>query len=253
MTEAPRALVLVHERANGPGTLATHLTARGWRLRLHHVLPDDQRPDRPDPLPGPDEVGRHQMLVVLGSIRSVYDRATIGSWIGHELALVAGAHRVGVPVLGICFGGQVLAAALGGTVEPAPESEIGWYRLDGERNPVGVGPWFEWHHDRFEPPPGAEVLATTARAVQLFRVGTSVGTQFHPEIDLAQVERWVGEAPPDELARVGVDGGHLLAETGRQEARAVAACRHLVDWFLDEVVAPAPVSGATWPGSGPRS
>ena len=105
----------------------------------------------------------------MGSVQSVYDEATIGSWIGDELELIRAAHDAGTPVLGICFGAQAAAAALGGSVELSPITEIGWYHLDGEDVPIDRGPWLQWHHDRFHPPPGAEVLATTPGVVLSLR------------------------------------------------------------------------------------
>src|SRR5262249_34594440 len=146
---------------------------RGYEIELLPVVPSerfgspDVRASFPDPM-------AYDAIVPMGAKWSVYDRAAIGSWIGDELAFLAAAHRAGVPVFGICFGGQARAAALGGSVEPAPEPEIGWVGLevdDADGGLVGSGPWFEFHYDRFTPPPGARVLARTSVASQAFVLG----------------------------------------------------------------------------------
>lgn len=136
----------------------------------------------------------------------------------------------------MCFGGQVIAAALGGSVERAPNHEIGWFAIEGSANPVGAGPWMQWHHDRFVPPPGAEILATNELAVQLFRIGTTVGTQFHPEVDPGHVAAWLDGAPAEYLAEYDIDAEALLAETTERAAANRVQCFALVDWWLDSVI-----------------
>ena len=103
--------------------------------------------DFPDPT-------RYDVIVPMGAPWSVYDHDLIGAWAVPELDFLRTAHKAGVPVLGICFGGQALAAALGGAVVLAgargglvrstPTSPA-WSR------PV---PWFQWHHDRWVAPRG---------------------------------------------------------------------------------------------------
>ncbi|MDH4364695.1 MAG: gamma-glutamyl-gamma-aminobutyrate hydrolase family protein [Acidimicrobiia bacterium] len=226
------ALVLVHEPGNTPSVLGRHLRRRGWSLAEHLVVAHLERPGEAAPFPPLDGF---DLVVAMGSVQSVYDTATIGPWIDAELELLRQAHEGGVPVLGVCFGGQALAAALGGRVERAPWSEVGWFELAGEANPVGPGPWFEWHHDRFEVPPGGETLAVTDVGPQLYRIGRSVGTQFHPEVDRAHIAAWLADCTEGYLAEVGVRPGELLAATAELEAANVANCARLVDWFLDEI------------------
>jgi GMP synthase-like glutamine amidotransferase len=125
-------------------------------------------------------------VVALGSDRSVH--APDDPWIALELAFLRDAHDAGVPVLGICFGGQALAAALGGSVERAPALEIGWTDVRGEDGYGGR--WFAWHEDAFRAPPGAVELARAASGLQAFRLGRSVGLQFHPEVTPAIVDDW---------------------------------------------------------------
>jgi GMP synthase-like glutamine amidotransferase len=92
-------------------------------------------------------------------------------------------------VLGICFGGQALAAALGGSVSAAPRTEIGWIDVEGEDGYGGR--WFTWHEDVFTLPPGAHELARAPSGPQAFALGTSVGLQFHPEVTPSIVDDWL--------------------------------------------------------------
>ncbi len=233
---SPTALVIEHEPfAGGACEVGAHLQTRGWACRSHIVTADLDRPNEAVPFPPIDDL---DLLVVMGSIRSLPARDDIDSWVGAEIDLIARAHRDGLPVLGVCFGGQLLAEALGGSVEVAPRPEIGWYELStpaGAENPVGPGPWFAWHHDRFDPPPGSELLAETEVAPQLFRSGRSVGTQFHPEVNAAHIDTWLELAGDEYLAANGVDQERARAEARAHEARNVAQCQRLVDWFLDDV------------------
>lgn len=235
-----RALVLAHEPKGTSALVGKRLRERGYQVHEHVVTPDESRPNDATPFP---EVDRYDVLVLMGSVRSLTDTDPIDSWIFEEINLVRSAHQRGTPVLGVCFGGQLLAAALGGQVETAPEPEIGWYEIyavngsveaaSTPENPVGSGPWFQWHHDRFTPPPGAETLAANDYANQLFRIGRSVGTQFHPEVTPAHLKGFLKEVPDDYRARYGIDPTEMLKDMARHEKNNAAQCAALVDWFLD--------------------
>ena len=142
------------------------------------------------------------------------------------------------PVLGICFGGQVLSAALGGTVEAADGPEVGWHAVRSEcSNGLFDGPWFQWHVDRFTLPDGSVELARNEHGVQAFRSGRSLGTQFHPEVTPSLVGGWLAQL--DEwVKQTSVDPEKLLAETRQQHPEARPRADRLVDWFLDEVAFP---------------
>jgi len=179
-----RIAFLQHSATDVPGVLGAFATGLGLEVSAHRAdhgasgLPDD---------------GSFDLLVVMGSVESVPDAGI--SWIEPERSLVARAVEADVPVLGVCFGGQLLAEVLGGTVVRASRPEIGWRLLDtADASRIPAGPWLDWHHDAFTCPPGAEPLATTDVSLHAFVAGPHTGVQFHPEVTLAVVDSWIGDA-----------------------------------------------------------
>jgi GMP synthase-like glutamine amidotransferase len=163
-------------------------------------------------------------VVALGSDRSVH--ASDDPWIARELEYLGAAHAAGVPVLGVCFGAQALAAVLGGTVSRAARTEIGWIDVAGDDSFGGT--WFTWHEDAFTLPPGAQELARAASGPQAFAVGASIGVQFHPEVTTAIVEDWLAEGRDDVP-----DPEPIRAET----AARIAAARERAFALFDRIAA----------------
>src|SRR5207237_122668 len=138
----------------------------------------------------------------------------------------------GRPVLGLCFGGQLLACALGGRVEPAPVPEIGWYDVESDRpDLLPTGPYVQWHSDRFLPPPGSTELARSPAGAQAFVHGRSLGRQFHPEATPSVVARWCA-GMRDALAAAGTDADAFVAECERRAPEARARAARVVETFL---------------------
>jgi GMP synthase-like glutamine amidotransferase len=200
-------LAVVEQQADAPaGLLGDWAHARGLQVRTLRAAALD---DWPDP-------GGFTAVAALGSDRSV-ERSS-DAWIAAEIAFLRSAHAAGVPVLGICFGAQALAAALGARVGRAPAPEIGWIELDGAGADLR-GPWLAWHEDGFALPPGALELARSGAGVQAFAVERSVGVQFHPEVTPAIVEAWI-EGDRASLAAARIDPDALLAQTRRLASSA---------------------------------
>ena len=118
-----------------------------------------------------------------------------------EMALLRAAVDEDVPVLGICLGGQVLAAALGAQVSRARRRTVAWRELTPlpgtEADPLVAAlpatvPALHWNEDVFELPEGAvELLGPRSEGVEMFRFGECAwGLQFHPEVDAAALDRW---------------------------------------------------------------
>jgi GMP synthase-like glutamine amidotransferase len=217
MSHAP-ALVLEHE-ADAPAALLAEWAAdRGVPVEVVAA-------GRPIPDPA-----RRPFLVSLGSEASAFDDAV--PWLAAERAALDRALDAHVPVLGICFGAQHLARALGGTVARAPRPEVGW--LDIETCAPGVvppGPWLQWHRDVFTVPPGAELLARSPAGPQAFRSGPHLGVQFHPEVTPAVVADWVAHYPAS-IVRAGATPAEVLAGSAAHAADAQARAWALFDGFL---------------------
>jgi GMP synthase-like glutamine amidotransferase len=168
-----------------------------------------------------DEIGG---LIVLGGEMGVHDSA-LYPFLADEVALLAGAHERGLPVLGLCLGAQLLAAALGAEVRARRCSEIGWLEVshlveDPVLGPPGRRRQFQWHYDSFELPAGANRLASSSKCPnQAFRIGRSYGLQFHPEASAEIVEGWALSAKGRaELVANGVNPGELVAEAKQLDA-----------------------------------
>ena len=221
-----------HDPTGHAALVGEALGRRGVELEPFRVVADTANPASDRPFPDP---AGYDLVVVLGAVWSVYDDDRIGSWIHRELDFVRRAYAAGRPVLGICFGGQVLSAALGGTVSRAPVPEFGWLTLDSDV-PGGLspGPWFQWHYDRFTVPEGATEVARNANGSQAFRKGRSLGLQFHPEVDGGLLAEWL-EIGGAELRAHGVDPDAMAAETARLAGAASRRTQRLVDWFLEDV------------------
>lgn len=188
--------------------------------------PDDPMVDVAFPDPADYEV-----IVALGARWAADDDRL--PWLGAQMEMVRRALAVGSGVLGVCFGSQLLARALGGTVSRSPDPEIGWHEVHSSDDTlVPQGPWFQWHFDRFTVPPGAIGIARNDRAVQAFRRGRALGLQFHPEVDADLVERWIAEDTTGDLTRLGLSAETLRARTATEADDAARRLRLLVRGFV---------------------
>lgn len=226
-----RALIVEHERATPGGYVSRWLDERRAEIEVLQI-------DVEDTVPDPREF---ELIVPLGSEFAAYDDSL--PWLEREKRLLVDAVAADVPVLGVCFGAQLLARLLGGDAWRAQRSEIGWLPVRTEDPElVPVGPWFQWHFDTFSPPPGARLIADSPVGAQAFVVGRSLGVQFHPEVTVEIMDDWV-RVYRHELDADGVDPDALLEETRRRERESRAAAYKLLDAFSERIAHPESVRG----------
>ncbi len=187
-----RLLVFQHVAHEILGILDPILREAGFRIRYVNF---ERQPDAKPTL------DRYHGLIVLGGPMNC-DQTDRYPHLATEVALINEAIRMGLPVLGICLGSQLIARALGATVRKNPVKEIGWYTLnptsDGAQDPLfsrldATQQIFQWHGDTFDLPANAVRLASSPDcANQAFRYGENVyGLQFHLEVDEPMIRRWL--------------------------------------------------------------
>jgi GMP synthase-like glutamine amidotransferase len=234
-----KALVLAHDHLSGIGHLGDPLADAGYDLTELTIVGADHfhEPDVSFEFPAATDF---DLVVSLGAPWSVYDHERIGNWVSAERQLLRDADAANVAVLGVCFGGQLLAQALGGTVARLNTAEIGWHDIaTDDAGLVGSGPWFEWHYDGWTVPPGARELARNATASQAYVLRRNLGIQFHPEVSTEILVGWLANGGEAEAKAAGLDPDELLAETRRRDDAAADRARELMRAFLTRV-APTP-------------
>jgi GMP synthase (glutamine-hydrolysing) len=221
------ALCLQHVLFEGPGVFRQALETRGYTVR-NVVVPVEGLP-----------ADSGDFLLIMGGPMSVNDR---DPWIEAELQFVKSALARGIPVLGICFGAQLLAKALGGSVAPGPKFEVGMNSVSltdlGKTDPIlSAMPQdffvFQWHGEGITfPPEGAHLVTSPDFAVQAFRLRDRVyGLLFHLELEEAGIEALCRECPQD------VQRGGIMSEAIRAQARPHLPRLHqLADRFIDHLV-----------------
>jgi GMP synthase-like glutamine amidotransferase len=218
-----RALVVQHEQPTPGGYVNQWLDERGAEQDVFRIDVEDRDRDASD----------YDLIVSLGSEFAAFDDSI--PWLGREKKLFLDAAEHEVPVLGICFGGQLLARVHGGRSYRGEQSEIGWLPVRSrDTSLVPEGPWFQWHFDTFTPPPGAKLIADSPVGPQAFAIGRSLGLQFHPEVTTDIMDAWV-KVYRHELDQEGVDPDRLLKRTYELAERSRAAAWRLFDGFLDRV------------------
>ncbi len=205
-----------------------------------------------EPVPDVVPAGVHGLLPLGGAMGALEDDTA--PWLVQERALLLDAVQRGTPVLGLCLGGQLLAAATGGRVTLGPATEIGVVQVqrtvDGLLDPVmsqvvpASGsdiPAAQWHQDNIvDLPDGAVLLLTNdACRVQGFRLGdTAYGLQLHPEVDAETFATWA-DAADEALSRSGRDAAEAEAEVTAAERDLISAWRPMTRAWADLVWAHA--------------
>lgn len=223
-----RALAILHAHSDIAGSLPALMEELQIDLELRYVT---------DPLPDPAALpANYDLLFVLGSAEAAYDDSL--PWLGREMDWLREVVAQEIPTLGICFGSQILARVLGGSVSRNEQAEIGWTPMQLHPDWPHAGPWLNFHFDRFTPPPQAQLLAHTELAPQAYRCGKVMGVQFHPEITPAMFDSWIThwqqtEAGQAFLANAGDLPQRMRAEIAQREPENRARCRALLLDFIE--------------------
>lgn len=229
-----RVLAIVHQRDAGSGVFAEAIAERGAELD-EWLLPEDGSPPA-------DPLGYDGVLVLGGAMHA--DQRDRHRWLAEEGALLGRLLAAEVPLLGLCLGGQLVAAAAGATPRRAARPEIGWHRVEltaeGREDPLlgALAPGFEafqWHSYEFPLPPGATALARSEVCLQSCRAGERAwAIQFHPEVSRADALAWIDDYRSDEDAvRIGTNPEALRAETETKIAAFNQLGRDLCSRWLD--------------------
>lgn len=171
-------------------------------------------------------------MVLMGSPWSAYDPRVRG-WVDPEVELVRRHMAKGTPVLGICFGAQIMSVALGGVVSRSERPEYGWGTVESDDPAIAAGPWFQYHGDEFTVPEGAIRLAQNDSGVQAFRYGTSLAVQFHPEVTAPLIASWCAVGGDRNLIDAGIEPEELIEETANLAVSTQPALERMLDWWLE--------------------
>ena len=225
-----RALVIRHVDHEGIAGYREPVEAAGYdihRVAAHHAgcaMLDILSPD---------------LVVVMGGPMGVYDTDRY-PWLDDEIAVLRRRIAADRPVLGVCLGSQLIAAALGAAVRKGPVREIGFAPLRltdagaaGPLRHLATTEVLHWHGDTFDVPDGTELLATTTHYAQAFARGPNVlALQFHAEMgEDERFEHWLTNDATD-IADVGNTPEVLRDEHAVKGPVAVAAGRAMItDWL----------------------
>jgi GMP synthase (glutamine-hydrolysing) len=229
-----RVLVILHMAEGDAGVFADAIAAVGASVDQWYP-PAGKAP--------PSDPTAYDAVITLGGPAHVHQQDA-HPWIAAELALLTRLLDSGTAILGVCLGAQLLAAATGARVGPAPRSERGWYRIQttdaARRDPLlaPLMPGFdalEWHSDEFGLPAGAVLLARSDTCLQAFRLGARAwGIQFHADAAPDALESWI------EASVSGEEAVHTIAEAEQLRERTrvrigpwTAAGKELCARFLE--------------------
>jgi len=210
----------------------------GFRQPIEDAGYAVDRVDVDDPAFSRVDLRDPDLLIMMGGPMGVYEQDA-HPWIACQLRRLAQRLEAGRPTLGVCFGAQMIAAALGGRVYPGPAKEIGFHPVavhdhTGPLRHLADVPVLHWHGDTFTLPPGVELLASShLYPHQAFRQGPNVlALQFHAEMGLdPRFEAWL-EQGGHALSDAGTDTATLRAQHQAHGEDAVRAGRALIAEWL---------------------
>lgn len=226
-------LALIHHEVAGSGVFADEVRRRG------HVFEEWQ----PSAEPLPRALSEYDAIIAFGGGMQV-DEHDRFPWLRTALDVLREALEREVPTLGVCLGGQMLAAAADGAVGPSPQAEWGWRQVEltgpGAEDPLFAGrprkfDVFQWHSYAFDLPPGAVALARNEVCLQSFRAGPAAwGLQWHPEVTSESIALWARRHVPSPNGEpVAIDLETFESEVAQRIAATNDDGRALCARFLE--------------------
>jgi len=225
------ALIIRHVPYEGVAGYRAPIEAAGYAV---------DRIDVSDPAFSTLDLREPDLLIMMGGPMGVYEQDRY-PWIPCQLRRLAQRLEADRATIGVCFGSQMIAAALGAEVFPGETMEIGFHAIeiaptaiDGPLRHIAGVPMLHWHGDTFGLPDNVELLASTpAYAHQAFRRGSNIlALQFHGEMGLdPRFDAWIAQGP-EAIARAGTDAASLRAAHDRLGPGAVAAGQAMIAEWL---------------------
>jgi GMP synthase-like glutamine amidotransferase len=230
-----KALIIQHNHLSPTGRVGGRLLHHGFEVDEFLVVPQASF-DAPNLAVHFPDAAAYDLVIPLGAPWGAWDDACIGNWLTPEVSWIRGIVESGKPVLGICFGGQLVARAMGGSVAPGPHPEIGWTTIwSDDPDLVSNGPWFQFHYDRWSVPPGAVEIARNPAASQAFTINKTLAVQFHPELESGGLQDWLEWGGTKQVIDRGLDPVVMMAQTVAEDSGAAERTNRLVDAFLARV------------------
>lgn len=227
-----KALIIRHVPYEGVAGYRAPIEAAGYEV---------DRVDVDDPVFSSYDLRDPDLLIMMGGPMGVYEQERF-PWIACQLRRLTQRLEAGRPTLGVCFGSQMMAAALGAEVYPGPAKEIGFHPVtvaptafDSPLRHIVDVPMLHWHGDTFTMPDNVELLASTSLyAHQAFRRGPNIlALQFHGEMGLdPRIDAWI-EQGTEAIAEAGTDEATLREAHERLGPSAVAAGQAMIGEWLE--------------------
>lgn len=234
MKTQPKILVVVHDIDDHLNEMANPIAEAGILMDTWDVLNDSVgKPDL-------DNLEQYSGIISMGAHAGVLEEDK-HAWMSHERKIMQWALDTETPLLGLCFGSQLLASAAGGRIFKAETGEFAWTKVDmlpeAANDPV-IGTLgetvdaFQFHYDNIELPKNAVLLGESNGTIEAFRVGSSAwATQFHPEVGLSQQLAWLSTYR-GAFIREGIDINEQIAKS-----HELAASYRKQAWDLSEAFA----------------
>lgn len=225
-----RALIIRHVPYEGVAGYREPIEAAGY---------DIDRVDVADPAFSSLDLREPDLLIMMGGPMGVYEQAHY-PWIGCQLRRLRLRLEADRPTLGVCFGAQMIAAAMGADVFAGPRKEVGFHPVylheaaDSPLRHLDDVPVLHWHGDTFTLPDGVELLASSAvYDHQAFRRGPNLlALQFHAEMgEDPRFHEWVRQWP-ESVVEAGQDEASFRAQHDRLGPGAVQAGRRMIAEWL---------------------